>query len=91
MLSNELFQYFKLSHLFHAFYSLNSRFNKLLFIHVKNISSLNFHSISKQNFISICQYYLPSIINDILSLTFSNDDETPQEIELFFSYNFHFH
>ncbi|CAF3319427.1 unnamed protein product [Rotaria sp. Silwood2] len=84
----ELFECFNITQLLRAFRCLNSRFDKLLVIYLRNLRYLDFRSISKNDFNFICQHHLPSIINKTISLTLSNDDETPQQIELFFSYNF---
>jgi hypothetical protein len=84
----ELFQYCNISQLFRAFQFLNSRFNNLLFIYLQNFHYLNFHSISKHDFNFICQYHLQSINKQIRSFILSNDDETPQQIQLFFSHGF---
>ncbi|CAF1428295.1 unnamed protein product [Rotaria sordida] len=90
-LANELllylFEFLDGIHLFRAFHNLNSRFNHLLFIHFRAYR-FDFRSISKYEFDIICQYYLPSIIDQIISLTISDDDETPNQSEIFLSYNF---
>ena len=65
----------------------NSRFNKLLCQQFQKFH-LDFRLISKTNFNRICQNYLPSIINRIISLRLSNDDDTPQQIELFLSQDY---
>jgi hypothetical protein len=94
-LANELlfnlFQYFNITHLFRAFYGLNNRLNKLLFVHMQFHSHLSFESISKTDFDIICQDYLPTLIDRIISLRFSDDDETPEQINYFLSYGFQFH
>jgi len=87
----EVFQYLNISQLFRAFQSLNSRFNHLLFIRLQNFRHLDFRSISKYDFNFICQHHLQSIAHQILSLTLSNNDESPQQIELFFSRGFTLH
>ncbi|CAF1084406.1 unnamed protein product [Rotaria sordida] len=89
-LANELlldiFQYIDAIHLFHAFHGLNNRFDKLLFTKFK-IYNLDFRSISKYNFENFCQQYLPSIINQIISLHLSDNEETPNLSKIFLSYN----
>ncbi|CAF1167079.1 unnamed protein product [Adineta steineri] len=72
----DLFEYFKIEDLFHTFYNVNYRFNILL---VKNFHSyhLDFQSVSKSNLHVICTKYLPLIRNKIISLRFSDDDNTP--------------
>jgi AAA+ ATPase superfamily predicted ATPase len=83
----DLFEYFSTIHLFHAFFGLNSRFNKLISQQFQKFH-LDFLFISKTNFNHFCQNYLPSIIDRIISLRLSNDNNTPQQIELFLSHNY---
>ncbi|CAF0916631.1 unnamed protein product [Adineta steineri] len=88
-LANELllsiFEYLSVVHLFHTFDNLNTRFNTLLFTRFQKYH-LNFRSISKRDFDIVCQRYLPLITNRILSLTLSDDNETPDQIKSFLSY-----
>lgn len=90
-LANELildiFEYFHTIDLFHTFSQLNLRFYTLLIQHHHGYH-LNFQSISKGNFDIICQQHLPFIIDQILSLNLSDDDETPILPKLFLSYGF---
>ena len=55
--------------LFYSFYNLNSRYNTLLLKHFR-VCHLNFQSISKRNFDSICQQQLPFILNQIIFVGF---------------------
>jgi hypothetical protein len=80
----DLFEYLSLFHLFHAFFGLNSRFNDLLCQQFQTFY-LDFRLLSKTNFNYVCQNYVPSVIDRIISLQLSNDDDTPQQIELFLS------
>ncbi|CAF2850623.1 unnamed protein product [Rotaria sp. Silwood2] len=52
-------------------------------IHTYNQYKLNFQSISKPYFDSICQLIHPE---NIISLTLSNDNRTPNQIKCFFSF-----
>ncbi|CAF1099271.1 unnamed protein product [Rotaria sordida] len=94
LLPNEIlldfFEYLSAIHLFYAFSSLNSRFNTLLYEQFQRFH-LDFQQISKSKFNDICQNCLPSIINQSISLHLSNDDDTPQQIELFLSHYSQFH
>jgi hypothetical protein len=81
----DLFEYISTVHLLRAFYDLNLRFNHLLLDHLQTYS-LDFRSVSKTNFDMICQQYLPSLADYIISLHLSVDNETPEQIHLFFSY-----
>ncbi|CAF3808035.1 unnamed protein product [Rotaria sordida] len=83
-----LFEYLSILDLFQAFYGLNSRLNTLILAHCRKCR-LDFESITKTNFDIICKNYLPYIIDRIISLRLSDDDNTPQQIDLFLSYNFH--
>jgi len=93
LLANELlldiFEYLSSVDLFQSFFDLNIRFNNLIFLHFQT-HSLNFQSTSKYDFDLISQKYLPSITNKIFSLRLSDDDDTPQQIDLFFSYGLSF-
>jgi hypothetical protein len=85
----ELFEFIDFIHLLRTFYDLNSRFNNLIFIHYRKYH-LNFRSVSKYEFNIICGQYLPSIIDRVISLHLSNNDETPNLLELFLSHGFKF-
>ncbi|CAF0916152.1 unnamed protein product [Adineta ricciae] len=74
---HELFEYFNVIELIHAFRNLNSRFNKLLFTSFHSYR-LDFRSISKSNFNLVCTRYLPGIIDQVHLLCLSNECETPQ-------------
>ncbi|CAF3485671.1 unnamed protein product [Rotaria sp. Silwood1] len=92
-LANELllglFEYFSGVHLLQTFYDLNTRLNNLIFRHFQN-DVLNFQSISKYDFDTVCQKYLPSITDRIITLRLSDDDDTPRQIDLFFTYGLSF-
>jgi hypothetical protein len=85
-LANELlldiFEYLPSVHLLQAFYNLNLRFNNLLFIHFRSFR-LDFRSVSQSDLNLICREYLPAITDHIISLSLSNNDDTPQQIDLF--------
>lgn len=83
-----LFDYLSLVQLFQAFYGLNSRFNTLVLVHCRKCH-LDFRLMAKTNFDAICNNYLPSIVDGVISLGLSDDDNTPQQIGLFLSHNFH--
>ncbi|CAF1511023.1 unnamed protein product [Adineta steineri] len=72
----DLFEYFKIEDLFHTFYNVNYRFNILLLKYFHSYH-LDFQSVSKSNLHVICTKYLPLIRNQIISLRFSDDDNTP--------------
>ncbi|CAF3460064.1 unnamed protein product [Rotaria socialis] len=83
----EIFEYLDALHLLGAFYGLNARFNKFLNDSFK-LYRLDFRSVSKTNFTTVCQLHLPSITDKIISLYLTDDDETPNLPEIFLSYNF---
>ncbi|CAF1439078.1 unnamed protein product [Adineta steineri] len=93
-LANELlldiFEYLSAVDLLRAFHQLNKRFNNLLFIHYKTYH-LDFRSISKCDFDIFCQRYLPRITDRIISITLSDDNETPDAINSFLSYGITFY
>ncbi|CAF1056747.1 unnamed protein product [Rotaria sordida] len=79
-----IFKYLKSIHLLQAFSNLNSRFNNLLIIHFQT-HGLDFRSISKHDFNIVCQQNLPWIANRITALRLSDNDDTPNQINLFLS------
>ncbi|CAF1173140.1 unnamed protein product [Rotaria sordida] len=80
----DIFKYLKSIHLLQAFSNLNSRFNNLLIIHFRT-HGLDLRSISKHEFDTLCQQNLPSIAKHITGLRLSDDDDTPNQINLFLS------
>lgn len=81
----DLFDYFDGTDLLYAFYGLNFRFNDLLYKQYRTFR-FNFKSISKDKFDTICQKHLPFITDRVITLVLSNGDDTPQQIDLLFSY-----
>ncbi|CAF4288132.1 unnamed protein product [Rotaria sp. Silwood2] len=79
-----LFEYFSLIELFQYFSGLNSRLNKLLYQEFQKFH-LDLRSLSKRKVNEIYENYIPSIINQIISIHLSNDYETPQQIQSFMS------
>ena len=93
-LANELlldiFEYFGSIDLLRAFHNLNYRLNSLLSHHFQT-HGLDFQSVSKYDFDTICREHLPSIIDQITSLRLSDNDDTPQQIDYFFAQYFTLH
>ncbi|CAF0843958.1 unnamed protein product [Rotaria sordida] len=89
LLANELlldiFEYFHAVELLQTFHRLNKRFDNLIFTHFRT-HRFDFRTASKQDFDIVCQENLLLIIDKIISLGLSNDDEIPQQIDLFRSY-----
>jgi hypothetical protein len=83
----ELFDFLDAVHLFYAFSTLNTRFDTLLFVHIRHFQ-LDFRSISKGDFDLVCQQYLPSIIDRVTTLCISDDHETPNLLNHFVDYGF---
>ncbi|CAF1359043.1 unnamed protein product [Rotaria sp. Silwood1] len=83
----DLFQYIDVIDLFRAFYDLNTRLNELLFTKL-TLYNLDFRSVSKYDFDHVCQQYLPLIINQIISLHLSDNEETPNLSKILLSYGF---
>jgi hypothetical protein len=73
--------------LLHAFHGLNARFDTLLFVHFR-FYRLDFRSISKTAFDVICRDHLLSIADRVISLRLSDDDDTPQQCNLFLNRGF---
>jgi hypothetical protein len=89
LLANELFlslfEYLNDVHLIRAFYGLNNRLNKLLASHLRWFR-FDFRSIYREDFNFICQEYFPSIIDRIISLHLTDNDDTPEQLNLFLSF-----
>ncbi|CAF1065796.1 unnamed protein product [Rotaria sordida] len=91
LLPNEIildsFEYLSLIHLYQSFFALNSRFNRLLCQQFQTFHH-DLRLASKTNFHRVCQNYVLPVIDRIISLNLSNDDNTPQQIEHFLSHNY---
>jgi len=81
----DLFDYFDGVDLLHIFYGLNYHFNSLLYKQYHSYR-FKFNSISKHNFDIICSQHLPFIADRIISLSLSDDENTPGQINLLRSY-----
>lgn len=81
-LPNELiiyiFKYFNSIQLLRSFHNINTRFNKLVDLH------LDFQGITKHDFDYICHEKLPSIIHQIISFRLSDNFDTPEQPILFY-------
>ena len=80
----DLFDYFDGTDLFHAFDGLNSRFNHLLYQQYRTFR-FDFRSVSKWQFVVVCEKYFPRIADRVVALSFSDLDDIPEQIDLFFS------
>ncbi|CAF4755625.1 unnamed protein product [Rotaria sp. Silwood1] len=74
----ELFELLNGIDVLRSFRGLNTRFNSLLLIYFRTYR-VDLRSISKENFTLFCQTYLPLIINQIIHLRLSDDDDTPRQ------------
>jgi len=83
----EIFDFLDDIHILHAFYNLNYHFNDLLLAYFRSSPQFNLHSITKSDFDIACKYLIPLVADNIYSLRLSNDDNTPQQIDLFLSYD----
>jgi hypothetical protein len=86
----EIFVYLKSADVLRSFSHLNSRFNNLLITHFRT-NGLDFRSISKHDFDTICQENLRLIADRLTGLRLSDDDDTPDAIDLFLSGSFGLH
>lgn len=93
-LANELlldiFRYLNTVDLVHSFHRLNHYFDQLLSLHFQ-IYPFDLRSISKKNFDSLCLHHLPFLTDQLTSIHLSNEEETPNQPQLFLSSVFHFH
>ena len=81
----DVFSYFNGTDLLRAFYGLNIRLNLLLSKQFYSYS-FQFNYVSKRHFDQICQQHLPLIANRVVNLQLSNSRETPEQMNLFFTY-----
>ena len=81
-LSADFFEYLDAVYLLHAFDDLNSRFNTILYRHVRAYH-LDLRRISRQNFDIFCQQRPLSIADRIVSLHLADHNETPGLPNLF--------
>ncbi len=81
----DIFDYIGGIYLLPAFYGLNSYFNLLLYKQFRAYR-FNFFFISKCKFDMICQHHLPFIADRVIYLSLCDRNETPGQINLFFSY-----
>ena len=83
----DLFTYLNTSHIYHAFQGLNFRFDSLIVEYFRT-RRINFQSISKADFELILQDHLKPMTHQITSLCISDGDDTPGQIDQFFSSGF---
>ncbi|CAF1140924.1 unnamed protein product, partial [Adineta ricciae] len=86
----EIFRCLSTLDLLRSVYNLNFRFNQLLFAHFLT-STIDFRSIALRDFRLVCREYLPLLANQIISLRLSNDDRTPQQMEVFLEHGLTLH
>jgi hypothetical protein len=83
----EFFEYLGSIHLLRGFSHLNARLDSLLIAHFRT-DGLDFRSSSKDDFDLVCRRNLPSMIEQIIALRLSDDDDTPHQIHLFLARGF---
>ncbi|CAF3671510.1 unnamed protein product [Rotaria socialis] len=92
-LANELllsiFEFFSTGQLLQSFYGLKYRFDVLIFDHI-SVRGFDLRLVSKHDLDTVCQQYLPSIVNRITTLHLS-DDENSQQIVRFVAQDFTLH
>lgn len=81
----DVFNYIDGTDLLHAFYGLNDRFSSLLYELYRNYH-FQFNSVLKRHFDQTCQHHFPYIVDRITALSLSDSNNTPGQINLFFSY-----
>ena len=59
----------------------------LISLFIRSSRQLDCRSMSKNQLDFVCQQYLPSIIDHVIVLLLSDNDETPQQINRFFSHD----
>lgn len=79
----EIFEYFNAIEVLRIFHGLNNRLNDLIVVYLE-IYSLDFRSLFKKDFDLICLKKLPLVSHQIKSIHLSDDDDTPEQPNLFF-------
>lgn len=79
----DIFDHMTLGQILHSFQFLNSRFNQLFFVYLRIIRHLDLRFASLRDCDIFYRSQLPKIVNQIISLTVSNSDETPLQVEFF--------
>ncbi|CAF4517935.1 unnamed protein product [Rotaria sp. Silwood2] len=85
----DLFEYLKPVYILQAFHNLNIRLNNLLFYYLR-IHTFDFQSVSDIDFDNVCQQYLLSIVDQIISIRLPNNNNIPYEIDRFLAHDFSF-
>jgi hypothetical protein len=83
----DVFECLTTAHLLHAFLNLNARFDQLL-IHYFQIHGLKFRSLFKNDFDTIFGQHYLLMIDHIPSLCLSDENDTPDQIQRFYTHNF---
>ncbi|CAF1253087.1 unnamed protein product [Adineta ricciae] len=91
-LPNEvLFDVFKLlltPDFLQSFSQLNSRFDRLICSHLQNHKWIDLRATTKYHFDLFWTQLLPPLVTQITSLTLSNDFNTPDQVQQFYSHGF---
>ena len=85
----DLFEYLKPVHLLQTFHNLNICFNNLLFYYFQT-HAFDFQSVSDIDFDIVCRQHLSSILDQIISLRLSDNDNIPYQIDRFLAHGFTF-
>ncbi|CAF1671850.1 unnamed protein product [Adineta ricciae] len=92
-LSNELliefFEYLSTGEIFYTFHGLNYRFSLVLANHFR-MHGFDLRCISRSDFDAIGRIYFSSTPEQITSICFSNNEQTPAQISRFFDQRFGF-
>ena len=78
----EIFDYLPSFELLRCFQNLNLRFERLILDHFRT-HQVDFRNASKEQLECVYREFLPPVMDSIVSLQLSNDDETPQQVQLF--------
>lgn len=84
----EIFKFLSTVDLLRAFYELNNRFNDLLVKHIQYHKYIDLQSTSKYNFDFFWKQYLSKWTDQITSLSFSDGNNTPDQMDQFYTYGF---
>lgn len=84
----KIFEFLSTVDVLRALCELNVRFNHLVSNHLKNYKYINLRTASKYNLDLFWKQYLSPSVNQIISLSLSNDNNTPNQIDQFYAHGF---
>ncbi|CAF1080587.1 unnamed protein product [Adineta ricciae] len=84
----DVFKCLSTSDLLRAFSQLNTRFDRLILTHLQDHKCIDLRATAKYHVDLFWTQLLPPLVTQITSLTLSNDINTPNQIQQFYSHGF---